>query len=201
MSEVREYFTVSKTAETSTNIKGSTFISHCTRVATVSEAMDYIKSTRIKYIDATHNCWAYRISPNEYRFNDDGEPSGTAGQPIFQALLGANLEQTCIVVTRYYGGTKLGAGGLARAYGGGASAVLKEANTLLVKPMVTLLIEVPFSEQNSLFYFLQSHPEIATTTDYTATGIQIKASFYLSDRNKIVELLTNSLRGRVQITE
>lgn len=200
MSE-REYLTVSKTAEVTTNIKGSIFISRCSRVTTVNEAMDYIKSIRTKHIDATHNCWAYRISPNEYRFNDDGEPSGTAGQPMFQALLGANLEQTCIVVTRYYGGTKLGAGGLARAYGGGAAAVLAAAETLLIKPMVTLLIEVPFSEQNSIFYFLQSHPEITTTMDYTATGIQIKASFYLSDRTKIIELLTNSLRGRIKITE
>lgn len=196
----REYLTIKKSAEVSTNIKGSIFISYCSRTSTVEEAMNFIKSIRSKHIDATHNCWAYRISPNEYRFNDDGEPSGTAGQPIFQSLQGANLEEVCIVVTRYYGGTKLGAGGLARAYGGGAAAVLKEAETFLVKPQVTILIDAPFSEQNTLFHFLQSHPEITTSMDYTATGIQVEATFYLSEKDKIVESLTNSLRGRIQIS-
>lgn len=200
MSE-REFLTINKNTETSTNIKGSIFISRCSRVSRVEEAMDYIKSIRAKHLDATHNCWAYRISSNEYRFNDDGEPSGTAGQPIFQALLGANLEEVCVVVTRYYGGIKLGAGGLARAYGGGASTVLKEAQTLLVKPKVTFLMEAPFSEQNSLFHFLQTHPEITSSVSYTNTGIEVEASLYLSDRNKIVELLKNSLRGRVHIIE
>ncbi|MBI4850634.1 MAG: YigZ family protein [Acidobacteria bacterium] len=200
MSE-REFLTISRSAEVSTNIKGSIFISRCERVSSIDEAMNYIKSIRAKHLDATHNCWAYRISPSEYRFNDDGEPSGTAGQPMFQALLGANLEEVCIVVTRYYGGTKLGAGGLARAYGGGASAVLKEAETLLVKPKVTFLVEAPFSEQNSLFHFLQTHKELTTSVDYTNTGIQVEVSLYLSDRDKIIESLTNSLRGRVQIIE
>lgn len=198
MSE-REFLTISKEAEVSTNIKGSIFISRCKRVSKIEEAMDYIKSIRAKHLDATHNCWAYRISPNEYRFSDDGEPSGTAGQPIFQALLGANLEEVCVVITRYYGGTKLGAGGLVRAYGGGASAVLKEAQKLLVKPKVTLLLEAPFSEQNSLFHFLQTHSELTTLVEYTNTGIQVEVSLYLSDRDNIVELLTNSLRGRVEI--
>lgn len=195
----REYLTINKTAETSTNIKGSIFISQCSRVSGAQEAIDYIKSIRTKHQDATHNCWAYRISPNEYRFSDDGEPSGTAGQPIFQAILGANLEEVCLVITRYYGGTKLGSGGLARAYSGGASAVLKEAQTFLVKPKTTFTVEAPFSEQNSLFHFLQSHPELATSVVYTETGIQVEVSLYLSEREKIVNLLINSLRGRVQL--
>jgi uncharacterized YigZ family protein len=161
--------------------------------------MEYIKSIRAKHQDATHNCWAYRISPNEYRFSDDGEPSGTAGQPIFQAILGANLEEVCIVITRYYGGTKLGSGGLARAYGGGAAAVLKEAQTFLVKPKTTFIIEVPFSEQNSLFHFLQNHPQLTTSVAYTETGIQVEVSLYLSEREKVIDLLINSLRGRVQL--
>jgi uncharacterized YigZ family protein len=200
LSESREYITIANSAESSVNIKGSEFISRCARVTNASEAMTYIQSVRAQHSDATHNCWAYRISPSEYRFNDDGEPSGTAGQPIFQAILGLDLEQTCVVVTRYYGGVKLGTGGLARAYGGGAAAVLKLAQTLIVKPKITLLIEVPFSEQNTLYHFLKSHPEITIlSTDYTSSGLQLKLELYLFEHNKLIELLNNTLRGLVEI--
>lgn len=200
MSESREYITIANNAESSTNIKGSIFVSRCVRVTTTTEAMAYIQSIRTQYQDATHNCWAYRISPSEYRFNDDGEPGGTAGQPIFQAILGLNLEQTCVVVTRYYGGVKLGTGGLARAYGGGATAVLKEAGTLIIKPKVCILVEVPFSEQNTLYHFLKSHPEITViSTDYTALGLELKLELYLSDHTKLIELLNNALRGLAEV--
>ena len=81
---------------------------------------------RRKYYDATHNCFAYRISPDDFRYSDDGEPSGTAGRPIFQVLENKNLTQTIIIVTRYFGGTKLGTGGLSRAYADTASEVISK---------------------------------------------------------------------------
>src|ERR1044071_1145075 len=107
--EQREFLTVGEAAETHTTIKGSLFISRCTRALTAQAALAFVQSVRAQHPDATHNCWAYRIDTNEYRFNDDGEPGGTAGQPIFQAIVGMNLEQIVVVVTRYYGGVKLGA--------------------------------------------------------------------------------------------
>lgn len=200
MSTNREYFTIANTAEITTNIKGSTFISRCERVSSAIEAMSYIQSIKSKHIDATHNCWAYRISPNEYRFNDDGEPAGTAGQPILQAILGSNLEQVCVVVTRYYGGTKLGAGGLVRAYGGGASAVLKIAQSVLIQPTVVIAVEVAFSEQNSLYHFMQNHPELTiVNNEYTAKGLVISIKLLAVEQANISEQLTNHLRGRLQI--
>lgn len=200
MSTNREYFTIANTAEITTNIKGSTFISRCERVSSAIEAMSYIQSIKLKHIDATHNCWAYRISPNEYRFNDDGEPAGTAGQPILQAILGSNLEQVCVVVTRYYGGTKLGAGGLVRAYGGGASAVLKIAQSVLIQPTVVIAVEVAFSEQNSLYHFMQNHPELTiVNNEYTAKGLVISIKLLAVEQANISEQLTNHLRGRLQI--
>src|SRR5215467_2005904 len=114
--ETRNFLTIAQNAISRADIKGSEFISRCARVANAAEAMAFIESVRREHPDATHNCWAYRISPNEYRFSDDGEPGGTAGQPIQQAVAAMNLEEVCVVVTRYYGGVKLGAGGLARAY-------------------------------------------------------------------------------------
>jgi uncharacterized YigZ family protein len=202
LSTNREYFTIANSSETTTNIKGSTFISRCERVISAIEAMSYIQSIKLKHMDATHNCWAYRISPNEYRFNDDGEPAGTAGQPILQAILGSNLEQVCVVITRYYGGTKLGVGGLVRAYGGGASAVLKMAQSVLIQPTVVIAIEVAFSEQNSLYHFMQNHPELTiVNNEYTAKGLVISIKLLAIEQANISEQLTNHLRGRLQIKE
>jgi len=202
LSTNREYFTIANSAEVTTNIKGSTFISRCERVISVIEAMNYIQSIKLKYMDATHNCWAYRISPNEYRFNDDGEPAATAGQPILQAILGLNLEQVCVVVTRYYGGTKLGAGGLVRAYGGGASAVLKMAQSVLIQPTIVIAVEVAFSEQNGLYHFIENHPELTiVNTGYTAKGLVITIKLLAIEQASISEQLTNHLRGRVEIKE
>jgi uncharacterized YigZ family protein len=196
----RNFLTVAKSARTTVIIKGSEFISHCARVANAGEAVEFINSIRTKHPDATHNCWAYRISPNEYRFNDDGEPGGTAGQPILQAIASMDLEEVCVVVTRYYGGVKLGAGGLARAYSGGAAAVLKEASTLLVKPRVSLTVELPFSEQSCLYRFLETHSEITfEKTEYTDTGLRINITLYMEDRSKLESALTDALRGRVKI--
>ncbi len=81
---------------------------------------------QISNTTATHNCWAYRIG-QDYRFNDDGEPGGTAGRPILQAIEGQGVDRVVVVVTRWYGGIKLGAGGLARAYGGTAAECLRLA--------------------------------------------------------------------------
>ncbi len=202
MSINREYFTIASSAEATTNIKGSTFISRCERVTSAIEAMNYIQLIKLKYSDATHNCWAYRISPNEYRFNDDGEPAATAGQPILQAILGLNLEQVCVVVTRYYGGTKLGTGGLVRAYGGGASAVLKMAQSVLIQSTVVIEVEVAFSEQNGLYHFMENHPELTiVNTAYTAKGLVITIKLLAIEQSNISEQLTNHLRGRVQIKE
>lgn len=113
------YYTVKETGENEIIIQKSRFIAHIKRAETELEAQEFIQSLKKKYWDATHNCSAYLIGENDQiqKANDDGEPSGTAGVPILEVLKKRKLKDTVVVVTRYFGGIKLGAGGLIRAYG------------------------------------------------------------------------------------
>ncbi|NWQ39477.1 YigZ family protein [Bacillus sp. EB106-08-02-XG196] len=114
------YYTVKKEAcEHEINIQKSRFIAHIKRAETEAEAQEFIQTLKKKYWDATHNCSAYIIGEHDQiqKANDDGEPSGTAGVPILEVLKKKKLKDTVVVITRYFGGIKLGAGGLIRAYG------------------------------------------------------------------------------------
>ena len=113
------YYTVTGYGTTDIYIKKSQFIAYVERVETEEEAIAFIDKIKKKHHDATHNCSAYTVGPKHriQKANDDGEPSGTAGIPILEVLLKRNLEDTVVVITRYFGGIKLGSGGLIRAYG------------------------------------------------------------------------------------
>lgn len=113
------YLTVKETGEHEIIIQKSRFIAHIKRAETEVEAQEFIQALKKKYWDANHNCSAYLIGENDQiqKANDDGEPSGTAGVPILEVLKKRKLKDTVVVVTRYFGGIKLGAGGLIRAYG------------------------------------------------------------------------------------
>ena len=104
--------------------KRSRFISHIWPVETEEQAQQYIKDMKAKYYDARHNCWCYRVGPTTARYSDDGEPQGTAGQPMLKVLEREEVTNVCCVVTRYFGGILLGAGGLTRAYSKGAKDTL-----------------------------------------------------------------------------
>ncbi|KAH9315517.1 hypothetical protein KI387_024144, partial [Taxus chinensis] len=105
---------------------------------------------------ATHNCWAYKLG-ELYRFNDDGEPGGTAGRPIHSAIVSSGLDRVMVVVIRYFGGIKLGTGGLVRAYGGVTSDCLRVAPTCVVKSKVAMILEVPFDLLGNIYPLIQSH--------------------------------------------
>jgi uncharacterized YigZ family protein len=116
--------TLAAPAHLAQEVRKSRFVANAAAVATPAAALAFIES--VSDPTATHNCWAFRIG-QQYRFNDDGEPSGTAGKPILQAIDGQGLDQVAAVVTRWFGGIKLGAGGLIRAYGGCAAECLRNA--------------------------------------------------------------------------
>ncbi len=116
--------TLSGPARFETEIKRSRFVAHAARVETLDETVAFYES--VADHAATHNCWAWKLD-QQYRFNDDGEPAGTAGKPILAAIEGKGLDHVMIVVTRYFGGIKLGAGGLVRAYSGAAARCIDQA--------------------------------------------------------------------------
>jgi uncharacterized YigZ family protein len=124
-------------------IRKSRFLAQASPVASPEQAQAFLREA--SFADATHNCWAWRIG-QDYRFNDDGEPGGTAGRPILQAIEGQGCDRVAVVVTRWYGGIKLGTGGLARAYGGTAAECLRLAERVAIVAMARLGFVCDFSE-------------------------------------------------------
>ncbi|WP_333679291.1 YigZ family protein [Dyella sp.] len=127
----------------SEDIRKSRFLARAAPVETPQQALAYVQ--QVSDASATHNCWAYRIG-QDYRFNDDGEPGGTAGRPILQAIEGQGIDRAVVVVTRWYGGIKLGAGGLARAYGGTAAECLRLAERTPIVALARLGLHCEFAE-------------------------------------------------------
>ncbi|KAK3121974.1 hypothetical protein QOZ80_8BG0663470 [Eleusine coracana subsp. coracana] len=144
-------------------IKKSKFIAIAASVPNeraVMAFLDEVKDTR-----ATHNCWAYKLG-EQFRYNDDGEPSSTAGKPIYSAIISSGIDMVMVVVIRYFGGIKLGTGGLVRAYGGVASECLKDAPTCLVKPKARVGMEVPFELLGTVYHQLQHFQAEDIKQDY-----------------------------------
>lgn len=134
--------TLAAEASLQQEIRKSRFLARAAPVQSPEDAAAFI--ARVGDRDATHNCWAWRIDPN-YRFSDDGEPGGSAGRPILAAIDGQGLDRVVVVVTRWFGGVKLGVGGLVRAYGGCAAECLRLAarRTLVERVQARILCEFP----------------------------------------------------------
>jgi len=124
-------------------IKKSRFLALAAPVQSAAEAMAFFAAHHVP--DATHNCWAYRIG-QEYRFNDDGEPGGTAGRPMLQAIEGQQCDRVAVLIIRWFGGIKLGSGGLVRAYGGVAAQCLRLAEKVEIVEEAMLECACPFAD-------------------------------------------------------
>lgn len=144
---VKQYTTVKHDGEAEFEEKRSTFIGYAKRVTTADEATEFIKSIKKKHPDARHNCSAYLLAGGmTARYSDDGEPQGTAGMPILETIRKSGAEDVCIVVTRYFGGILLGAGGLTRAYAHAASIALDSAEIVTYEEYVELKLVLSYSE-------------------------------------------------------
>ena len=143
------YLSVEDGPETELKVKGSRFLGQVFRLTTTDDARGRVLSLRKQHHSATHHCWALRTGVPEStaeRFDDDGEPSGTAGRPILNQLLRLDVHDTLVVVTRYFGGTKLGTGGLARAYGDAAALALDAAPKRVVLREAKLEVDCGFDD-------------------------------------------------------
>jgi len=149
--------TLTTPAEHTLDIKHSRFLARAIPVTTPEQALAWLESVRTP--EATHNCWAWRMG-QDYRSSDDGEPAGTAGRPILAAIDGQGYDQVAVMVTRWFGGIKLGAGGLVRAYGGAAAECLRLAEKRPLIEMARVQVQVPFAELgtvHALFPAYQVH--------------------------------------------
>ena len=140
-----EYLVPAKAASAEFTEKRSTFIGQVWPVDTEEEARSLIGETRRKYHDARHNCWCYIVKDGPVRYSDDGEPQGTAGQPMLAVFQKEGVTNVCCVVTRYFGGVLLGAGGLVRAYTQAAKSALDAAGISAVRRWVELAVDCPYS--------------------------------------------------------
>ncbi len=155
----------------SVDIKKSRFLAQAAPVETSQQALAYVQ--RVSDPSATHNCWAYRIG-QDYRFNDDGEPGGTAGRPILQAIEGQGIDRAVVVVTRWYGGIKLGAGGLARAYGGTAAECLRLAERVPIVMMARLGVHCDFADLTLMKARLKEIGTEFEQENFDATGVTLQ---------------------------
>jgi len=163
-----KFLTVSaQPVSTELKVKGSRFIAHVFHVINTEQANSVYSNIRRKYHDATHNCFAYRITQDEFRYSDDGEPSGTAGKSILQILDKNNLIQTIIIVTRYFGGTKLGTGGLSRAYSQVAAEALNQTNIEVKTRYVTITVESNYDYHSQLLDYVNRYKGIIGKTEYS----------------------------------
>jgi uncharacterized YigZ family protein len=149
--------------------KKSRFIARAKPVFTEQEAMDFIQSIKSACWDATHNCYAYSIDTDSVyqRYSDDGEPQGTAGLPMLEVIKKKGLQNVVVVVTRYFGGTLLGAGGLVRAYGKACVGGLEDAGEIQVKPCHKLKISIEYHLSGKLQNMLINKGFIISDTEYT----------------------------------
>ena len=140
-----EYYVPARDSETEFTEKRSRFIGHLWRVETEEEAREKIAQMKAKYYDARHNCWCYLLREGGVtRYSDDGEPQGTAGQPMLEVFRREGVENVCCVVTRYFGGVLLGTGGLLRAYTRSAKDALTEAGIAVVRQWAQTVVECPY---------------------------------------------------------
>lgn len=144
---LKHYYTVKGEGEHEIIIQKSRFIAHVNRATTEEEALNFIQEIKKKHWNATHNCSAYMIGQQNQiqKANDDGEPSGTAGVPMLEVLKKRDLKDTVVVVTRYFGGIKLGAGGLIRAYGKSTSEGINATGVIERKLMCTIRTKIDYT--------------------------------------------------------
>lgn len=189
---IEPYLTVKTPATAEITIERSRFIGHCREITHETEAKAFIAEVRNEHAQATHNCYAYRIGTHdpyfEY-FNDHGEPAGTAGKPILGAIQRLKLTNVVVVVTRYFGGKKLGVRGLIEAYGATASRVLEQAGNLLMIPKFTIRLTYGYPDHSTIMYRLQQADAEVLETIYTEK-VMVRLSIPEANRETINGLLS-----------
>ncbi len=180
----------------SLEIKHSRFIAHAAPIDDAAAALAFLQQVAVA--DATHNCWAYRHG-SEYRSSDDGEPAGTAGRPILAAIDGQGFDRVVVVVIRWYGGIKLGAGGLVRAYGGTAAECLRIAPRLPLVALATLRLQAGFDDLGALHAALAAHGAEKQAETFTASGVEMQLQLPADQADPLKNRLRDATRDRIRI--
>lgn len=186
------YITVRGYGEARFEEKKSVFIGYCEHVTNEDEATAFIKKIKEKHKDATHNCFGYVMRGGVLcRYSDDGEPQGTAGKPILDMLKKSGVDDVCVVVTRYFGGTLLGTGGLVHAYSLGAKLAVEAAGVAAFENYVVFEVVCSYSDHQKISYELDRIHAIIDSTDffdYVKITFAVKENFADGIERKITEI-------------
>jgi uncharacterized YigZ family protein len=188
--------TLAARAELELEIKRSRFLCRAAPVDSPEAAVSFLRESADSA--ATHNCWAYRIGA-AYRSSDDGEPAGTAGRPILAAIDGQGLDGVAAVVTRWYGGIKLGAGGLARAYGGCAAECLRTAARIIVLPTQDIRLRCGFADLGEVHGLLEVFGAEKREERYDADGVELQLRLRADRVESFAFALREHSRGRLSL--
>ena len=197
-----EFRTIKEDGQVQEEIKKSRFICHAKRVYSEEEARDFITAIKKEHYKATHNCSAFILGERSEmkRSSDDGEPSGTAGVPMLGVLENHQLTNVCAVVTRYFGGIKLGAGGLIRAYSSSVALAIKEIGIVHIKEQLGLRIALSYSQYQELPNFLKANHLQEQDTSFTE---QVQMTIFVDkdDKDSVIEELIELFNGKIDITD
>lgn len=189
--------TLASRATHALEIKHSRFVAHGTSVDTPEAALAFL--SEVADPAATHNCWAYRIDA-QYRSSDDGEPAGTAGRPILAAIDGQGYDRVMVVVTRWYGGINLGAGGLVRAYGGCAAECLRRADRLPLIATSELQLDYGFEDTGAVHAALVAHAAEKLDERFETDGARLQVRLPLDRVEALKTHLRDATRDRIRIS-
>ncbi len=180
-------------------VNKSRFIGYGAPAETEEEALAFLAEIRKKHADATHNCYAYIIGRNMgvMRYSDDGEPGGTAGMPIIEVMKNRGVVNACVVVTRYFGGVLLGAGGLVRAYTQGAVTAIDASGVGVMHLTARYMMDVSYAMLSRVEYFLKSAPVIVEDKDFSDV-ITLTLLVKCADEDKLLADLTQLSEGRLE---
>lgn len=195
-----EYLVPSEYGEDEFIEKKSRFIGRIWPVETEEEALARIQEMKKKHYDATHNCWAYIIRDGAVRFSDDGEPGGTAGMPMLQVLQREGLFNVVCVVTRYFGGILLGAGGLVRAYTKGAKIAVDAAGKSMKRVWTVLYVPCPYSFYERVRLEVEAFGGIVRKADFGAE-VELELLFPEAKTQEFLDRLTDMTAGTVESME
>jgi uncharacterized YigZ family protein len=188
-----ELFTLRDEARLAQEVRKSRFLARATRVESPEVALTVVE--RFSAADATHNCWAYRVGAH-YRFSDDGEPGGSAGRPILLAIEGQAMDRVVVVVTRWYGGIKLGVGGLARAYGGCAAECLRQARREPLVEFVRVRLRCDFASAPMLYSRLGDFTAVRKAERSSQVGVELDLDVPASRVEEMAAYVRDVTRGR-----
>lgn len=163
--------------------------------------MAFVEAIRSRYSDAGHHCFAYRLGAGDdgFRVSDDGEPGGTAGQPILNHIDGANLRNVVIVVTRYFGGTKLGKGGLIRAYGGTAGEAIAASAIVEVRETQTIVVECSYADQGAIEGIVRAMEAESIQADFGA-AVRLSVALPTEVVDAAIDAIVEATSGRAHVT-